>query len=337
MGRKAEINLEFQNYIEAAPAAPQQMYAQSCANDGATIDAWRTTWLKNIHANKKRFGSFKENSVGKLFGKFKYMPAILAGSGPSLKVNVDKLKDKGGIPLISCLHNFHFFEDRGIDVDFYVTLDAGEITVEEVSEGGSKSADEYWELTKGKKLIAYIGTSPRLLEKWQGEIYFYNAPLPDAALLDEIQGIEPFGCWVSNGGNVLGACMYIARAFLGCGVLGFIGADFSFSYEKKFHSWNSKYDAKLGHVLKAVDIYGNRVLTWQSYHNFKTWFDYIAQQVDGVYINCTEGGTFGAYPEGNIMAVKQMELAAFIRMFQISDELKDQAETPETAVRKILF
>jgi hypothetical protein len=337
MGRKAEILLEYQNYIEAPPAAPQQMYAQSCSNDGVTIDAWRTTWLKNIRDNKKRFGSFKENSIGKFFGKYKYQPVILAGAGPSLKVNAEQLKNRGEIPLISCLHNFHYLEDLGAGADIYVSLDAGEVTVEEVAEGGSKSPEEYWELTRGKVLFAYIGSSPRLLEKWQGEIYFFNAPLPDAALGEEIHAIEPFGCWVSNGGNVLGACMYIAKAFLGCTVMAFVGADFSFSYDKKFHSWNSKYDAKLGYVLKAVDVYGNKVLTWQSYHNFKTWFDYIAQQVDGIWINCTEGGTFGAYAEGNIMAVKQMELARFIRMFHISDELKDQAETPETAERKILF
>jgi hypothetical protein len=337
MGRKAEILLEYQNYIEVPPQAPQQMYAQSCANDQVTIEAWRETWLKNIQSNKQKYGSFKDHSIGKFYGKHKYMPVILAGSGPSLKVNAEQLRNKGGIPIVSCLHNFHYLEDLGVNVDYYVSLDAGEVTVEEVYEGGSKSPEEYWAMTKGKILFAYIGTSPRLLDKWQGEVYFFNAPLPDATLQQQIHDIEPFGCWVSNGGNVLGACMYIAKAFLGCTVMGFVGADFAFSYDKKFHGWASKYDAKLGYVLKAVDVYGNKVLTWQSYHNFKTWFDYIAGNVDGIYINCTEGGTFGAYPEGNIMSVKQMELARFIRMYHVADELKDQAETPEVAERKILF
>ena len=34
--------------------------------------------------------------------------------------NVQDLKERGGIPLVSCLHNFNFFEDNDIDVDYYI-------------------------------------------------------------------------------------------------------------------------------------------------------------------------------------------------------------------------
>lgn len=337
MPRTAEITLEYQNYIETPPVQANQLYGQACSNDGVTINSWRDIWIANVKANHKKFGSFADKSIGKLFGKFKYMPAILAGSGPSLKVNANQLKNRGGIPLISCLHNFHFLEDLGAAPEFYVTLDAGEVTIEEVYEGGSKSPDEYWAMTKDRTLLAFIGTSPRLLEKWQGEVYFYNAPVPDQTYMAEVNAIEPFDVWVSNGGNVLGACMYIAKGFLGCNPMAFVGADFAFSYDKKFHGWASKYDAKLGYVLKAIDVYGNKVLTWQSYHNFKSWFDYIAMQVPGIYINCTEGGTFGAYPEGNIMAVKQMELENFLKMYRMHEELRGQCENPSSGEKKILF
>ena len=88
---------------------------------------------------------------------------MLAGSGPSLVYNGEKLKNRGDMPLISCLHNFHFFEDRDIKVDFYVTLDAGPITITEVSEGGKHDADWYWERTKDCTLVAFIGTHPDLI------------------------------------------------------------------------------------------------------------------------------------------------------------------------------
>lgn len=337
MSRKAEIILEYQNYIEAAPVPAQHLYASAASSDGVTIESWRKTWIKNIEANKKRLGSFKDHSIGQIHGKYSLKPAIIAGSGPSLKVNAHQLKNRGDIPLISCLHNFHFMEDLGAAPEYYVSLDAGPVVIEEISEGGSKSADEYWAMTKDRTLIAYIGSDPQLFEKWQGKILVFNCPIPDVELSKAVDDIEKFNAFVSNGGNVLGACLYIAKGFMGCNPIAFLGADFSFSYEKKFHGWDSKYDKSLGYVLKATDVYGNKVLTWQSYANFKAWFDWVAIQVPGIYINCTEGGTFGSYPDGNIMAVKQMELSSFLGMYQMHLDLKSQAENPELDEKKILF
>lgn len=333
----AKVLLEYQNQILELPVPPKQLYAQACSNDGITINSWRDIWLKNMRANKARFGNFKDHSVGKLYKQFQHMPCIIAGSGPSLTENIHQLKDRGSIPLISCLHNFHIMEDNDARPDYYVSLDAGEVVLEEVSEGGKESADAYWEKTKGKKLIAYIGTNPLLFEKWQGEIYLFNSPLPDQALMKEIETIERFGCWISNGGNVLGACLYLARGVFGCGTMAFVGADFSFSYDHKFHAWDSKYDEKLGYVIKAVDVYGNKRLTWQSYMNFKGWFEQLAVTSPQIFINCSEGGCFGSYPEGNLAAIQQMRLSRFLFMHRMHEELEEQMVRPELAEPKILF
>lgn len=337
MARKAEILLEFQNYIENAPVKAEKLYGQACSSDTVTIDSWRSIWIANIKANKERFGSFKDRGVGKLLNCFKNQPAIVAGSGPSLAVNGHLLKDRAGIPLVSCLHNFHFFADRNIEVDYYVSLDAGDVVVEEVHEGGEKDPAWYWEQTKGKKLLAFIGTSPKLFDKWQGEVFFYNAPVPDQAYKETIDQVEPFHTYISNGGNVLGACLYAAKGIMGANPIAFVGADFCFSYHKKFHGWDSKYDANLGHVLRTVDVFGNKVFTWQSYFNFKAWFDFVALRVPGLWVNCTEGGTFGAYPEGNIMAVKQMELQEFIDMYRMTEKIRAQCENPEVLQNLVLF
>jgi hypothetical protein len=335
--KKAEIYLEYQPYFDMHQQSRGGLYSQAASNDDVTVNAWRDTWLRNIKANKARFGSFKEKGLGRLHGKHRYMPAILVGSGPSLKENAHELKANRGIPVVSCLHNFHFMEDGGVPADYYVTLDAGPVTIEEVSEGGRRTPEEYWALTKGRTLLAYIATDPRLLEKWQGEIYFFNAPLPDAALMEEIDRVEKFHTFVSSGGNVLGACTYIAKGFLGCNPLIFIGANFSFSYQEKFHGWDSKYDQNLGHCVRLTDIYGNKVKTWQSYANFKAWFDWLVQTVPGLYINASEGGCFGSYPEGNIRALKQMDLKDALKMFNMCDELAAQSENPEIDEKKILF
>ena len=338
--RTREIVCEYQPYIMQPPVKEDSLFKQACNNDGATVEKWKDDWLSNIEANKKTFSSFADKSLGQLFGQFLHRPVICAGSGPSLKYNIDELKDTKGIPVISCLHNFHYFEDNGVKVDYYVSLDAGPVTVEEVSEGGSKTEEEYWELTKDRTLIAFIGTHPDLLEKWQGEIYFYNAIIPDDDYREKQEAIEVFRTWVSNGGNVLGACFYIAKAIMGAGAIIFTGADFAFGYDRKFHSWNSKYDKKMGYCIPATDVFGNKVATWQSYANFKAWFDWVVVRVPGVYINATEGGTLGAYPEGNLIHVRQMDLSKVIEMYSMSENVKAQCIDPclETEEgRSILF
>lgn len=334
--KKAEIWCEFQDYIDHPPMQPAALHNQACSNDQVTIDSWRDTWLRQIKANHDKFGPFRDRSIGQLFQKHLHQPAILVGSGPSLKENAKDLLENPGLPIISCLHNFHFLEDLGVKVDYYVTLDAGTLPIEEVSEGGNLEVD-YWEKTRHKTLLAYIGTHPDLLAKWQGEIYFYNAPVPDEDFNNEVEKIEKFNCQVSNGGNVLGACMYIAKGYLGCDTTIFAGANFSFSYDEKFHGWESKYDHKLGHCLKLTDVFGNKVKTWASYRNFKSFFEYVAMSVPGEYINCTEGGVFGSYPEGNLRAIKQMTLKECLARYKMSEHIRDQVENPETGYVKILY
>ena len=335
--RKVELELHYQNYIENPPVSPTMMKSQAASNDTTTIDHWRQTWKERFLENHKKFGPFEPKSIGKLFNINKGRPVIVCGSGPSLKHNGALLKDRGDIVAISCLHNFHFFEDQDIKIDYYVTLDSGDITHDEVYDGGKNAPEWYWERTKDRVLLAFMGASTKLLSKWQGPVYYFNCPIPDEEYLKYAESIENVGPYVSTGGNVLGASLYIAKAFFGSFVTALVGADFAFSYDKKFHGWDSKYDASIGHANRVVDVFGNKILTWPSYYNFKCWFDWVALVVPGIYINCTEGGTWGSFPEGNMMAVKQMELSKFIFMVNCHEQIKGVCETPVTNDRVLLF
>lgn len=335
--RKAEIYLEFSPYIDQPPMAKDDLYRQSTSSDESTIRSWRPTWLNNIKANFKKFGPFSDMGIGQIYGKNALKPCIIAGSGPSLKKNVGELKNRGDMLLVSCLHNFHFLEDNEAPADYYVSLDAGEVVVEEVYEGGANAEDHYWNLSKDRTLLCYVGTSPRLLEKWQGKVLFFNCPIPDEHLMAEIQAVDSFNQWVSTGGNVLGATLYIAKGWLGSPIVAFVGADFSFSYDRKFHGWSSKYDKTMGHAIRTRDVFGVPVYTWGSYHNFKCWFDWVTMTVPGIYYNCTEGGTFGAYENGNIRSVIQTALSDFLRQMNMYKELEAQAKSPRIEEKKILF
>lgn len=335
--KRAEVILEYQPLIPGPPVEPRALYQTACSNDGATVDGWGETWVSQIKANREAVGDFAEKGVGKLFGKFQHKACIIAGSGPSLKLNGAELKDRKGLPLISCLHNFHFFEDRGVKPDFYVSLDAGPVVLEEIAEGGALSPDEYWERTKDHTLVAYIGSHPDLIKKWRGEIYFFNACLPEGPVREKADGAAQFYTYLGSGGNVLGACLYLAKAVLGCPVVAFVGADMSFDYSKKFHGWDSKYDKDLGQCLRVTDIFGNKRYTWQSYHNFKCWFEYVACSVPGFYVNCTEGGTLGAHDQGNISQFKYMDLCDFLGMMAMNEHVRPQCENPGQLQKLMLF
>lgn len=319
MIRETKIDLQFNSY-RAAPISPTQMVAEATRHDEVTVNYWRDTWIKRIKENRELFGPFKEHSVGELFGKYRRQPAIIAGAGPSLKHNISLLKDTKGIPIVSCLHNFHFFEDNGVKVDFYVTVDSGDVTLEEMAEGGGKTLEEYLEISKDRTLLAFIGASTKLLQAWRGKILFFNCPLPSLELAQIIDSIEKFWLFVPVGGNVLGGCFYLTKFILGANAIIFVGADFAFDYGSyHFHSWNSKYDGKLGEVMRVTDVFGNKVSTWQSYWGFKCYFDQLFVRFPGVYVNATEGGILGAYEGGNIPQCHQMFLKDAIAMYANGD------------------
>ena len=49
--KKAEVTLEFQNYVETPPIPANQLWNQSCSNDEITVNSWRDIWIKNYKEN----------------------------------------------------------------------------------------------------------------------------------------------------------------------------------------------------------------------------------------------------------------------------------------------
>jgi hypothetical protein len=318
----------FSRVIDCPPVPNSAaLYKQACANDDITVLSWMPQWKKKSADNRAKY-DFSTMSASEDMHKQKGKPVVLAGSGPSLKRNAKHLKNKGDICVVSCLHNFGMFEDLGVmgPNDYYLTLDAGEITIPEMLEAGKKyTEEEYWARTKDRTLICSIYSPTILLDKWQGRKLFFFAPTPNDELKKHISGLLDFNkvpCF-QVGGNALGACFYYARAILGAGPVIFIGADFSFDYAHKFHPWENTY--QFAGVVPCVDIYGNRVFSWQSYVNFAAWLTFQAMGGQGgnnhIMINATEGGILGAYPDGNIKQIIQMDLRTALWTFNMTDTM----------------
>lgn len=322
MLRTIEIDLSYQPTIDGPPTQAN-LFEKAASNDDVTIKHWREIWLKHAKANFEKYGDFGEKSVGKLYKINQHKPCIIIGSGPSLKHQIQALKENAAridpVMTISCLHNFGYFEDEGFHADYYLSLDAGEIVVNDVYEGRSQAPEYYWEKTKGKKLLAVTTTDPKLLELWQGEIYFFNVIIPDLGVQEELNKICRFTHYVSCGGNALGGCLYISKALFGSDPIIIVGADFCFDYNNTFHSYKTHYDVP-GGVIPMTDVFGNMRKVWPSYANFKYWFDWVACNIPGNYISCSEG-IMGAYKEGNIKQFKYMPLDAALLPYRSSEKM----------------
>lgn len=324
--RKVDIDLQYQQLIPGPPASAGDLYKQACSGDKITVDSWRKIWLDQFKAAKERFGNLGDHTVGKLYGANRNQPCIVLGAGPSLKHNLDALKQNQEmdhpIRVVSCLHNYGLLEDEGIKADYYLTLDSGGIVVEDVSENRQHEPEWYWEKTKEHKLIAYAASPPKVWDLWKGEVYLYNCLIPDDSFRKEIDDVERFGHYLSTGGNALGGSVYFAKAILCSDPIMFVGADFCFEYDNTFHSYPTHYDTP-GNVVHAVDVYGNIRKTWPSYFNFKCFFDDMVTRVPGNWINCSDG-ILGAYREGNIANFQYMTLNDAIVTYKVTQRAKYQ-------------
>jgi len=330
---QAVVTLEYQPLIDVPDVYRHQARHQAASADGLTSDSWDKQWKEQSIENVKNFDPWK-HSIGEVFGKSAYKPCIIAGSGPSLKKNAHLLKkeERGGIQMVSCLHNFAFFEDLGVKPEYYLTLDAGDIILKDLVEGGKEDPEFYWERTKKHTLVAAMVTHPDLLKKWQGKVLFFATGAPDMHASD-------FNIVFQTGGNALGACFYMAKAMLGANPLAFVGADFAFDYEKNFYSWKGPNQEFAG-VVPARDVFGQPVYTWQSYKNFADWFIYVALgasggHLPGTYVNCTEGGILGASINGNMRCLPPTNLSKFLEDYncfkKMAPVIKDKTD------KRVLF
>jgi hypothetical protein len=334
MIRDLRIDLQYQPFCDNPPD-PTSLFKQACTGDALTIDSWRSIWIENYKKTADRFGDLSPYSLNQLYGINKYKPAICIASGPSLKVSIEALKKNQELetPLltISALHNLSYMLDEGIHVDYYVTLDSGEIILQDAVDHGKNTPEWYWEKTKDSTLLAIVPSTPKLWDLWKGKMYFFNAPIPDLQIRQAFTEIQPFSSFVSSGGNCGGALMYIAKAFFGSPKIIFVGYDFCFSYDNEFHSYPTQYDNfkgnGVGQVVLWPDVYGIPRKTWPSYLNFKCYLDSVAMRVPGDWVYCSEG-LLGAYKEGNIRSYKYCTLDQALQPYLMAESVTVEARDP---------
>ena len=281
-------------------------------------------FFKNFYPNLLTLSS--ACSGNSLFGKFKNIPAIICGAGPSLEKNIHLLKTLGNRALIfagsSALNALAASE---VDIHFGAGIDPNPAQEERLSQLSNVNFPFFYrnriyppalKLIKGPKL--YItGSGGYDIAEW-----FEKQLNIQGTLIDE-------------GRNVINFCLEIAYA-LGCNPIITVGADLAYTGDKKYAPGvignvllskdavlcaESAYDS----TLMKKDIHGKPVQTLWKWVAESNWTaDFAKQHPEITLINATEGGL--GFPGVPNKSLKQVIDKYLKKRFQLKARINKQIE-----------
>ncbi len=255
----------------------------------ATIQRFHELWKRNFQINLPDLQ--KNRGVGALRKKFRDIPGLVIGAGPSLDKNIQLVnKAQESSILFASDAAFKPLVHHGVEPHFVVCLDPQEDIARFFTDVPHK----------GITLVAPSIVHPRILDLWEGHVVFYHKHAPDIPILTQIQNQVKLGL-LTPGGTVLSVTYDLAFQ-AGCNPILFLGQDLSYS-EKITHSRSSETpdasrDNTLSHqkenVVFETDGFGAILPTLKSMSVSKQWFEWAFtswKRESGVGIfNCSEAG-----------------------------------------------
>lgn len=265
----------------------------------------QTNFMANFCTNLFHLPSVYHGN--KVFGKFKKMPAIICGAGPSLSKNFNVLKTLKDRALI-------FSGGTGVNVlssNFFFPHLVAYIDPNEVPDSYDRSITNY---NFGSGIFYRNRILPSLFKKLHGLKIFVNGcgGHPVADWVEDQLGI-PTDTFIDEGYGVVNWCMELAYN-MGCDPIILVGVDLAMTSGKMYSGdvWSgiqaygkrSSHSAKVDDayfiknesnkkhfILDAQDIYGRPVKIFNHWLSERDWIaDYARKHSDITIINATEGG-----------------------------------------------
>lgn len=260
----------------------------------ATTLRFNELWQKNFLANQDIVR--RNPGVVALKQKFKNIPSIVIGAGPSLDKNIRFLSQAvGKTVLFSSDAALKPLLRHGIEPTFVVCLDPQEEIARFLADVSPRN---------NIVLVAPSIVHPQVLDLWKGAVVFYHKYAPDIPLLSEIQQKIPHIGILTPGGSVLSVAYDLAFQTGGNPII-FIGQDLSYP-KNNTHSRSSDYSEEyLGRLLEnqkenivfEKDINGAMLPTLKSLSVSKEWFHWAfttwKRENPAQIINCSEAGILG--------------------------------------------
>ncbi len=267
----------------------------------------RLDWLMNYFANLNAFSTYP--SVDVLKNKFKGVPMIIVGAGPSLRKNVALLagiKDRAFI--VSAVTAYKSLLSYGITP--HAVISGEKVNLEEYFDGGG--ADK-----KIRLILSEVSHPEMFGRDARGKFIFYSPFLALSLQQASLWGSKSF---VSIGGSVTTA-MFDMGVMFGCDPIIFLGQDLAFDKDMT-HVGGGVYDKqrividKDKGVVKVKEHYisghrrtithklqwlqgvnGEPVASKYDWVTFHQWFErytaLLKEQFPQIRVyNATEGGAF---------------------------------------------
>ena len=236
----------------------------------ATLLRFNQVWQRNFQANRNAVE--RNPGVIALKNKFRGLPCIVVGAGPSLDKNIRFLhRAQNKAVIISCDAALKPLMGQGIVPDFVVCLDPQE----EISRFLVNVPH------KGITLVVPSIVHPHVIKLWENDVLFFNKFAPDIPTLVEIQKIVPHIGILTPGGTVLSVTYDLAFQAGGSPII-FVGQDLSYP-KKKSHSHGSDaagqglkmmMEKHKDHLVLETDINGQSLRTLKSMSVSKQWFNW---------------------------------------------------------------
>ena len=256
----------------------------------ATLLRFNHVWQQNFQANQNAID--RNPGVIALKNKFRDLPCIVVGAGPSLDKNIRFLhRAQNKAVIISCDAALKPLMGHGIVPDFVVCLDPQE----EISRFLVNVPH------KGITLVVPSIVHPHVIELWENDVLFFNKFAPDIPTLVEIQKVVPHIGILTPGGTVLSVTYDLAFQAGGTPII-FVGQDLSYP-KKKSHSHGTDaagqglkmmMEKQKDHLVLETDINGQSLRTLKSMSVSKQWFNWAfttwKRENQLSVFNCSEAG-----------------------------------------------
>lgn len=254
-------------------------------NAGMNIytNAWfRDMWLANFFGNI--INIIKRPSCSIFYNKFKNVPAVIVGAGPSIDKHIDTINELKGKAVVFCAGStYQLLSRKGIEPDFTVALDGNEeneIVFADIDKYNGQfimSSQFYWKTARRiNSKTTIMTTSSDDYQLW----YNKNIGNEEKALY--------------TGPSVSNVCLNIAYE-MGMDPIILLGQDLCYT-DDKLHGEGHLVSGSVKDIgfnlIKVKDMYGKDVYTREAFLFTKEYFEVFASKVgpDRTYLNATQGG-----------------------------------------------
>ena len=256
----------------------------------ATLLRFNQVWQRNFLSNRDTIQ--RNPGVIALKNRFRDIPSIVVGAGPSLDKNIRYLrKAREKALILSCDAALKPLMAHDIIPNFVIVLDPQEEIARFLCNVPQK----------GITLVVPTIVHPSILELWEGDVLFFNKFAPDIPTLVEIQKAVPQIGILTPGGTVLSVTYDLAFQ-AGCNPILFAGQDLSYP-KKNSHSHGteaagiglkSTVEKQKDSIVLETDMNNKQLRTLKSMSVSKQWFSWAFttwKRDNPVSVsNCSEAG-----------------------------------------------